>query len=203
MTVISKRVFRPVSGKVGLAQERVKQLATILTRAGGRTRVANVAWGDGAREIHLYGVFENMQAGGKAFSAMISDPDFAALRTETENDPASHWEGPEVWRCVFGEPQPSYTVMLQREYQMDRRNLKSAIALLPEIQALRPNMPMIAVVPVISGDMGRFMVGYFANSLVDLGETIDSVGFSDAFQSIVLRAAELGSLTKARVLVNI
>ena len=61
---------------------------------------------------------------------------------------------------------------------------------------------MIGVVPMISSDMARLMVGYYANSLPDLGEGVDSVGMSEAFQAIVLRAAEFGSLTRARVVVN-
>jgi hypothetical protein len=93
--------------------------------------------------------------------------------------------------------------MLQREYQIDRRNLKSALAMLPEVQALAPDRPVIGLVPVVSDDMGRLLVGYYASSLVDLGERIDRVGMSDAFQAIVARAAEFGTLTKARAIVNV
>ena len=203
MTVISKRVFRLVSGKAALGHSRIKRLSEILVRVGGRVRACNVAWGDGARDVHLYGVFQNMEAGAKAFAAMVEDPEGVKLRAESEKEPASEWEGPEVWRAVFGEPQPDFPVMLQREYQMDRRNLKRAVELLPDVQALQPDRPIIAVVPVISGDMGRFMVGYYATSLIDLGERIDRIGFSEAFQAIAVRAAELGTLTKARVIVNV
>ena len=125
------------------------------------------------------------------------------MRAESEDDPSSEWEGPEVWRTVYGKPRPDYPVMLQREYNIDRRNLKRALVLLPEIQALDSAMPIIGVIPVVSGDMGRLMVGYYAKSLVDLGEAIDRVGMSDAFQAIVVRAAELGTLTKARAVVNL
>jgi hypothetical protein len=203
MTVISKRAFRPITGKAAVAQQRVKRLAEILARAGGRTKVATVAWGDGARDLHLYGVFQNVEAGAKVFAAMMDDPDSAKLREESENDPASHWEGQEVWRTVFGEPRPGFPVLLQREYQMDRRNLTRAVELLPEVQALQTDRPILAVVPVISGDMARFMVGYYATSLADLGERIDRIGMSPAFQEIVVRAAEFGTLAKARVLVNL
>ncbi len=109
---------------------------------------------DGPRARGIYKAF-NMEAGAKAFSAMAADPDGVKLRAESENDPASVWEGPEVWRTVFGEPRPDFPVMLQREYQMDRRNLKRAVELLPEVQALRPDRPVIAVIPVVSSDMAR------------------------------------------------
>jgi hypothetical protein len=203
MAVISRRIFRPIPGRVAEANSRIKRLSEALTRAGARVRLCAVAWGDGARDLHLNGVFPSVKAGAEAFTALGIDADAVKLRAESESNPSSVWEGPEVWRTVFGEPQPNYPVMLQREYQMDRRNLKKAVALMPEIQALRPDRPVIAVVPVVSGDMARFMALYYANSLVDLGEGIDEVGFSDAFQSIVVRAAELGALTKARVLVNV
>jgi len=203
MTVISKRVFRPLPGKATLLIERVRRLSEIMTRAGGRMRLTSVAWGDGARDIHLYGVFENIEAGGKTATAVNADPAFVALRTESEKEPASNWEGPEVWRCVYGEPQPSFPILLQREYEVDRRNLKSALALLPEVQALQGDRPVLGVVPAISGDMGRLMVVYYATSLIDLGARMDRIGPSEAFQAILVRAAEFGKLTKSRVLTNI
>jgi hypothetical protein len=203
MTVISRRIFRPLPGKSSVAHARIQRLAEIMTRAGAKTRTSNVVWGDDARAIHLHGIFENIAAGAKMATTMNADPAFAALRTESDNDPASHWEGPEVFRCVFGEPEPGYSVLLQREYEIDRRKLKSALGLMPEVQALQPDRPNLAVVPVISGDMGRLMIVYYATSLIDLGERMDRIGVSDAFQSILVRAAEFGKLTRSRVLVNI
>jgi len=203
MTVISKRVFRPLPGKAALAQSRVRRLSEIIARLGGSVRVGAVVWGDGARDLHLYGVFENVQAGAKVFSALSEDEDALRLRAESEDELASQWEGPEIWRTVYGRPRPDYPVMLQREYSMDRRNLKRAVEMIPEIQTLDPNMPIIGVVPVVSSDMARFMVGYYAKSLEDLGEAIDRVGMSETFQAIVVRAAELGTLTKARAIRNV
>jgi hypothetical protein len=203
MAIISRRIFRTIPGRTAEAHSRIKRLSEALIRGGARIRLSAVAWGDGARDLHLTGIFSSMEAGAKAFTALAADADAVKLRGESENDPASVWEGPEVWRTLFGEPNPNFPVMLQREYHMDRRHLKHAVAMMPEVQALRPDRPVLAVVPVVSGDMARFMAVYYANSLVDLGEMIDHVGFSEAFQSIAVRAAEFGTLTKARVLVNI
>jgi len=144
-----------------------------------------------------------MEAGAKAFTALVADPDGVKLRAESANDPASQWEGPEIWRTVFGEPRLDFPVMMQREYEIDRRNLKHAVAMLPEVQALQPDRPVIGVIPVVSSDMSRLMVGYYASSLVDLGEKIDRVGMSEAFQAIVARAAEFGTLKRARVIANV
>jgi hypothetical protein len=144
-----------------------------------------------------------MESAAKIVTAFRADPAFLALIAENQKDPASTWEGPEVWRCVFGQTHPGYPVLLQREYEMDRRHIKSAVALLPQLQALQGDRPLLAVIPALSGDMARFMVGYYATSLEDAGERMDRIGGSEAFKSIVLRAAELGKLTKARLLVNI
>jgi hypothetical protein len=174
-----------------------------MKRAGARTRIANVAWGDGARDIHLYGVFKDIEDGARAFVKLSEDPQAVALRTESENDPASIWEGPLVWRCAYGEPQPSFPVILQREYEVDRRHLKSALGLLPEVQALMPNVPILGVVPAIDSQMGRLLIAYYAASLVELGQNMDKFGTSESFQAILVRAAEHGKLTKSRVVVNV
>ena len=133
---------------------------------------------------------------------LTADPEAAALRAESENEPASDWEGPRVWRCVYGEPQQSFPVILQREYEIDRRHLRSALGLLPEVQALMPNVPILGVVPAIDSDMGRLLIAYYAASLVELGQHMDKIGPSEAFNSILVRAAEYGKLTKSRVVVN-
>ncbi len=203
MAVISKRVFRPLPGKEAIAHARINRMSEVLIRVGGHVRVCIVAWGDNARELHLYGHFPNLEAGAKAFAAMVEDHDGVRLRSEPETDPAADWEGPEVWGVVFGEVRPDFPVMLQREYRIDRRNLKAALLMLPEVQAIQPDRPIIGVAPVVSGDMGRLMICYYAKSLVDLGERMDRFGKSNAFQAMTLRATEFGFLTKARAMVNL
>ena len=167
-----------------------------------RRAAANVAWGDGARDIHLYGVFENIEAGATVAGKMAADPAGIALQAEVEKEPTSVWEGPHVWRVAFGGPKPDHPVILQREYEVDRRHLGSALALLPEVQALMPDVPMLALVPVVASDMGRLLIGYYAPSLIEMGKRIDQIGASEALQSILVRAAEHGRLTKSRVVVN-
>jgi len=202
MTVISQRTFRPLPGKTAVLRERVHRLAEIMTRCGARTRIAHVAWGDGARDIHLYGVFDTVEAGAAMAAKMAADPVATALQAEVEKEPASVWEGPHVWRVAYGATKPDFPVILQREYEVDRRHLRSALALMPDVQALMPDVPMLAIVPVIAGDMGRLMIGYYAQSLVEMGKRIDQIGASEAFQSILVRAAEHGRLITSRVIVN-
>ncbi len=203
MTVVSTTIFHPIPGKAAKSLERIRRTAEILTRAGARARVANVAWGDGAGDIHLYGIVENSETAAKVTAAFYADPAFAALRAETEQEQTSRWEGPEFWRTIFGEVKPGYPVLVQREYQMDRRHLKSAMALLPEVQKVVGETPVIALVPTLSSDMARMMVVYYAKSLLEVGQSMDMLATSEAFQSILVRAAETGKLTKSRALVTV
>ena len=159
----------------------MKRLAGVISRADGGVRNGNVTWGKGARDIHLCGVFASVAAGAKAATAMAADPDFAALRAESKNESASRWEEPDVWRGDFGEAKPSLPVMLHREYEIDRRHLRSAIALLPEVQATQPEMPALALVPVVSGDMARMLVDCCTPSLIEIGQGMDFAVASEAF----------------------
>lgn len=187
-------------GKSDLALARVKEFGEIMTRAGGRVRVAKVIFGHGAGEIHLFCAFDDFAHGTKAATAMAADPAMAALMAEREKNPAGNLMGPEVWRTIFGEPAQK-PVLLQREYQIERKNLKDAVKLLPEIaNVMGSSNPVMANVPVFSGDLARMMVVYYADSLTHLGETVDKIGMSEAFQSIVDKASEHGKLSNSRVL---
>ena len=70
-------------------------------------------------------------------------------------------QGPYVYRDVFGEVsrQP---VMLFREYQISRQNLKHAIELMPEVKAaMHASTGLFAVVPVFAPVMDRLGVSCY------------------------------------------
>ena len=98
MTVISRRIATPLTGKTALTISRAKSLAEIMERAGGRARVRKVIFGDGTGDIHLYGSFTDFTIGTKAVTAMGKDPAMAAWHAEREADPAAHLKGPEMYR---------------------------------------------------------------------------------------------------------
>ena len=71
MTVISRRIATPLTGKTALTISRAKSLAEIMERAGGRARVRKVIFGDGTGDIHLYGSFTDFTIGTKAVTNAV------------------------------------------------------------------------------------------------------------------------------------
>jgi hypothetical protein len=200
MTVISRRIMVPIVGKTELAHERAKKLAAIMTKAGAGVRVLKVIMGEDAGNIEIFSRFADFTEGTRASVAIQSDPDFKALMVEREKNTAAIASGPYVYRLVFGEVsvQP---VLLQREYQIDRKNLKHALDLLPEVKsAYDPNSGLSAAVPTFSAEMDRLIITYYANSIDHMGENIDKYGLSQAFQDVVMKASEYGKLVSARAL---
>ena len=53
---------------------------------------------------------------------------------------------------------------------------------------------VVGVLPVVNEDMGILHATYQFKSLKDWGEKVDEIGMSDAFQAIVTKANELGTL---------
>lgn len=179
----------------------VRTLGSIYARHGASTRVARVIAGDLAGQIVFYAGFDDGKSMAQIWEKCQADPSFAKLREERELNPAGSLSGPEVYRYVYGQSEPGYPVVLQREYTISRDKVADALALMPELNALGKDhdMKVAAAVPVFSGDMSRFIAVYRYRSPAHLGAGIDSVGISAEFQSIVNRAAAFATLTKSRV----
>ncbi len=200
MTVISRRIFVPIVGKTDLAHERAKKMASIMAKAGAGVRILKVIMGEGVGNIEIFGRYADFTAGTRASVAMQSDPDRQALIGEREKNQAAITSGPYVYRLVFGDVS-AQPVLVQREYQIDRKNLKNALDLLPEVKsAYDPNSGMSAAVPTFSPEMDRLIITYYANSIEHMGENLDKYGMSQAFQNVVTKASEYGKLVGARVL---
>jgi len=204
MALISVRMLAPTVGKAALAAERARALGGIYARHGGRVRVARVVAGDAAGQIFFSVAVDDGKSLARVFEKTQADASFARLMEERELNPAGSVTGPEVYRVVYGEPQPDYPVILQREYTISRDKLDGALALLPELEALGKShdIGILAGVPIFSSDMSRLVAAYFYRSAAHLGEAIDGVGTSAEFQSIVTRAAAFGSLTRSRVVMS-
>jgi hypothetical protein len=203
MTVISRRVMTPTVGKTDLARERVNRMVAILTRSGATTRALKVVMGDGVGNIEVLGRYPNFATGSKAAMAIAADPDRIELLAEREKNQTGILQGPYVYRDIYGEVsrQP---VMLFREYQISRQNLKLAIELLPEVKAaMHASTGLLAVVPVFAPVMDRLGVSYYFDSLEDMGEKMDSHAMSPAFQEIVAKASQYGTLLNSIVRIAI
>lgn len=201
MTVISVRRMTPTVGKTELATSRVRTMAGIVATAGARVRIGQVVAGEGAGCIQLYAAFPDFVSIHKATITIAADPARVKLLHERELNPAGEVVGPDVYRTVFGDVAPDYSVIMQREYRVPRENLQNALSLLPEIEELGKShdYKMMAVVPVIADDLGRLIVAYYSRTMEDLGRTIDEVGMSEQFQKIVTKANTFGTLEKSRV----
>jgi hypothetical protein len=201
MTVISVRRMTPTVGKTELATSRVRTMAGIVATTGARVRIGQVVAGEGAGCIQLYAAFPDFVSISKATITIAADPARVKLLHERELNPAGEVVGPDVYRTVFGDVAPDYSVIMQREYRVPRENLQNALSLLPEIEELGKShdYKMMAVVPVIADDLGRLIVAYYSRTMEDLGRTIDEVGMSEQFQKIVTKANTFGTLEKSRV----
>jgi hypothetical protein len=201
MTVISVRRMTPTVGKTELATSRVRTMAGIVATTGARVRIGQVVAGEGAGCIQLYAAFPDFVSISKATITIAADPARVKLLHERETNPAGEVVGPDVYRTVFGDVAPDYSVIMQREYRVPRENLQNALSLLPEIEELGKShdYKMMAVVPVIADDLGRLIVAYYSRTMEDLGRTIDEVGMSEQFQKIVTKANTFGTLEKSRV----
>jgi hypothetical protein len=56
---------------------------------------------------------------------------------------------------------------------------------------------------VIADGLDRVIVSYWFKSMEALGNGIDNVGMSEEYQAAVIKASELGTLLRSRILVMI
>ena len=197
---ISRRVVTPYVGKTQLVIERAKEMSAIMETHGANTRVAQVYAGEGAGDIHLYGFFDTMAAGTKAANGMLEDNALSNLFDERAKAPGGDMKGPDIYRNIYGGITGNKKAVIQRAYEMDRRNLRAAVALLEEVSDIfsGENIDVNAVVPMFSHKMDVLIVAYFFEDFAALGDGIDRIGMSEAFQSIVERSHELGRLFESR-----
>ena len=197
---ISRRVVTPYLGKTELVIERAKRMSGIMEAHGANTRVAQVYAGEGAGDIHLYGFFDTMAAGTKAAKGMLEDNALANLFDERAKAPGGDMKGPDIYRNIYGGITGNKKAVIQRAYEIDRRNLKAAVALLEEVSDIfsGENIDVNAVVPMFSPKMDVLIVAYFFEDFAALGDGIDRIGMSEGFQSIVERSHELGRLFESR-----
>jgi hypothetical protein len=202
MTVISRRTLVPLPGKSELALERAKRLSSIVARLGGVVRTVRVVAGGEAGSIEVLSRFQDFAAATKTNAALATDPEWLQLWKEREQNPAANVTGPYVYRSVWGEVS-RLPVIIQREYQVARENLKDLVALLPEAHAAIGKQPMVATIPVFAPQMDRLVVAYYSESIEQMGRIIDQFAMAEAFQAVVTKASRYGTLAGARVVAEV
>lgn len=208
MTIISVREASPLPGGAEETEERCKQAVTIMTKHGARAWAARVIAGDrsGAGALDVYGAYPTFSDGAKSFQAFSADPDMVALRKKAQTDQVADMRGPWVGRLIFGEPASApRPISVHRDYQMARSNMPAVMELAPQLNKLMGSKDVdVAIGQVIHGEDHEMMrVIYRFLSLDHWGETLDHMSANEEFISLVMKADELGTLKKSRVLQTI
>jgi hypothetical protein len=205
MSLIATRTVAPFPGKFALAAERARTLAGIYASHGAKARVTRVVTGDMAGQIVLLVAFDDGKSMTEIYEKYQADPAWAKLREEHGLNPAGTLTGPDLYRFVYGRSEPGYPVVLQREYTVARDKVADVLAMMPELDAMmkQHDISVAAATPVFSSDMTRLIAAYRLRSSAHLGAAIDGVGMSAEFQSLVGRAAALGTLARSRVLADL
>jgi hypothetical protein len=208
MTIISVREVSPLPGGAEETEERCKQAVTIMTKHGARAWAARVVAGDrsGAGALDVYGAYPTFSAGAKSFQAFSADPDMVTLRKKAQTDQVADVRGPWVGRLIFGEPASApRPISVHRDYQMARSNMPAVMELAPQLNKLMGSKDVdVAIGQVIHGEDHEMMrVIYRFLSMDHWGETLDHMSANEEFISLVMKADELGTLKKSRVLQTI
>jgi hypothetical protein len=205
MTIISRRVLSPILGKSEIAIERAKKYRDIMISNGVKARLGMFVGGALNGSLQLTAVYSDMTSATKSFTLLSQNKEMINLMKERAKNPSGVLIGPEIYRSVYGAPSPSHNVLLIREYEVDRKSLPQSIDLLSEVEEISKteDTKLLALYPVIADKMNVLYVVYYYSSIASMGEIIDKIGMSEAFQNIVNRANEIGTLKSANVINNI
>ena len=205
MVAISAIIAKPDTGKEDEAKKRMKHRASIMSNNGFKTRVAEGISGPSAGLLAVQGTTENWTQMGEALTKLSSDPEFIEWQTNRRKNPVGHMVRRAGMRTVFGEPKWSeFPVSYYRRYTMPRSNMKKALDIIGEIDAMTTDEWAIsAAVPITGADMNSFLAAYQFKSFVIMGKCLDEIGMSEKMQHIVSRASELGTLQTADVMITV
>ena len=205
MVAISAIIAKPDTGKEDEAKKRMKHRASIMSNNGFKTRVAEGISGPSAGLLAVQGTTENWTQMGEALTKLSSDPEFIEWQTNRRKNPVGHMVRRSGLRSVFGEPKWSdFPVSYYRRYTMPRSNMKKALDIIGEIDAMtNDEWAIAAAVPITGDDMNSFLAAYQFKSFVGMGKCLDEIGMSEKMQDIVARASELGTLQTADVMITV
>ena len=90
---------------------------------------------------------------------------------------------------------------LIREYDVDRKYIPETKNLLEEVEIIGKDedTKVFALYPIIADKMDSLFVVYYYSSFESMGDIIDRIGMSEAFQSVVNRANDIGKLKSSNV----
>ncbi|MDC1357155.1 hypothetical protein N8310_06175 [Pseudomonadota bacterium] len=201
MAIISRRILKPILGKSKTALERSPKYKDIMVSNGVKARLSMFVGGELNGAIQLTAAYTDMTSATKSFASLSKNKEIMELMSKRDDDPSGHLIGPEVYRSVYGQPSPEHNILLIREYEVDRKYVPRSVELLAEVEAIGKDedTKILGLYPIIADKMDTLFVIYYYSSFESMGDIIDRVGMSEAFQNVVNKANEIGKLKASNV----
>ena len=201
MAIISRRILKPILGKSKTALERSTQYKDIMVSNGVKARLGMFVGGELNGAIQLTAAYTDMTSATKSFASLSKNKEIMELMSKRDDDPSGHLIGPEVYRSVYGQPSPEHNILLIREYEVDRKYVPQSVELLSEVESIGKDedTKILGLYPIIADKMDTLFVIYYYSSFESMGDIIDRIGMSEAFQNVVSKANEIGKLKASNV----
>jgi hypothetical protein len=201
MAIISRRILKPILGKSKTALERSTKYKDIMVSNGVKARLGMFVGGELNGAIQLTAAYTDMTSATKSFASLSKNKEIMELMSKRDDDPSGHLIGPEVYRSVYGQPSPEHNILLIREYEVDRKYVPQSVELLSEVEAIGKDedTKILGLYPIIADKMDALFVIYYYSSFESMGDIIDRIGMSEAFQNVVSKANEIGKLKASNV----
>lgn len=201
MAIISRRILKPILGKSKTALERSTKYKDIMVSNGVKARLGMFVGGELNGAIQLTAAYTDMTSATKSFASLSKNKEIVELMSKRDDDPSGHLIGPEVYRSVYGQPSPEHNILLIREYEVDRKYVPQSVELLAEVESIGKDedTKILGLYPIIADKMDTLFVIYYYSSFESMGDIIDRVGMSEAFQNVVSKANEIGKLKASNV----
>lgn len=205
MSVIAFTMVMPHAGKRQAAEGRARQLGGIFAKHGASVKVANVVSGRNAGCIALIRGYEDFRTASNAFEAIMSDPEHIEFWKGREANPAADIViARDIVRRIYGKGKwETHPISLIRQYDLARNKVADAVKMLAEVEKVvsKADVNVGGLLPVTSENMSSMSVSYQFRSVEHFGEALDTVGMTEEFQALVAKAAELGTLRSASMMV--
>ena len=201
MAIISRRILKPILGKSKTALERSTKYKDIMVSNGVKARLGMFVGGELNGAIQLTAAYTDMTSATKSFASLSKNKEIMELMSKRDDDPSGHLIGPEVYRSVYGQPSPEHNILLIREYEVDRKFIPQSVELLAEVEDIGKDedTKILGLYPIIADKMDTLFVIYYYSSFESMGDIIDRIGMSEAFQNVVNKANEIGKLKASNV----
>ena len=205
MSIIYHFSAKPLAGKRSSTISIIRTSAGILARLGAsQTRVYHNMLGGSLGNIGLGCTFDSFSEAMNVLATRESDPHWLELLEKQKPELIMDVQTRSLLRVAYGEADMSAVVHHVRSYSMMRDKLPQALEMFNELEDLGDEKTKIAaVVPSVSAGMAALHAVYQNDSLEDAGNSMDKVGMSEAFQNLILRASQLGTLGTSSINVKI